>query len=124
MSQFVIGVTELLVAWWIWNKFVTHNQRKIDKEREQRAKQKIDVEYDRAKRLTTQLEEVISRKLEKQNKLNLKAPSTLPELDQLVLQDALAREKRAIAALVAVLQQQGCSEEEIASVLETVEGKS
>src|SRR5579863_9190908 len=45
------------------------------------------------------------------------------ELDQLVTADAIHREERAKAALVAVLRRQGCNQEQIDSVLNMVDNE-
>jgi hypothetical protein len=45
------------------------------------------------------------------------------ELDQWILTDALHRESRAKAALVAVLQWQGCDEEQIEAALKAVDNE-
>lgn len=49
------------------------------------------------------------------------ASDDLNEIRELVTQDALRREVRAKAALVAVLQQQGCSQEQVDEVLRKVD---
>jgi hypothetical protein len=45
------------------------------------------------------------------------------ELDRLVATDALHREERAKAALIAVLRSQGCNEDQIESLLEIIDNE-
>jgi len=116
--MFLEGFLLLVVAMWLCRK-TYHAQS-----RPQRLVPTSDLEY-RLKRAELEYQ-LATNKLE-MTLLDLKErelrSAERRELDRLVLEDALKREERAKAAMVSVMQAQGCDENLIQYVLKTVDNE-
>lgn len=110
---FALGVLELLAAWWILGRMSAYH---VEKQRRKAVKEE-------QKYLESRVKEARKLSQDVQKALAKKTKTPLPKLDQLVLQDAINREARATAALIAVMQEAGCTEEQIEDVVNKVQGE-
>ncbi len=123
---FLTGILMLLLGIWLWKRTLRKYppQPKPDvipnpvPNLEEKYKA-AEVEYQQAMdRITLSL-----KKLEEDAKKETLLREQYRELETQIVNDAIAREARAKAAVAAVLRAQGCTDEEIQAVIENVEGE-
>jgi hypothetical protein len=101
MTGLIIGILQVWAAIWIFRHILRAIENHDINQQKNRWMEEARLEAEKVKAIASKPE--------------------LGELDQLLLQDAMNRETRAKAALIAVLQSQGCSERQIEDVLKTVD---
>jgi hypothetical protein len=127
IGTFFLGVLQIYAALWIFRRIfdhVTNHDNKAQRDH-------YEAEIKHAKLITSvgayrdtplQIGGTVDDAAGKEFK-RLVDRHNNTELDKLVLQDAMNRELRAKAALIAVLQQQGCTQTQIDEVMSKVDNQ-